>query len=325
MTHYFTESTFLKQLAQHGQQFADDVAMVHDQLFTTDVLVEGTHFDWAYCSPADVGWKAVMVNASDIAATGGVLDGLLIALTLPNGTTTEQVDELYKGIQQACKTLPQAPAIWGGDTAKGPCWQIAITAIGHMPAGYSAGRRWQAQPGDRVITTGAIDFNAHGLSAVGLAAFQAQQGGYACAKQAHLRPVAQWQAGLQLAQTGCRYAMMDSSDGLADAAMKLANASHVSLALWADTLTPHPEVKQWANLHTHNPLDYMLYGGEDFQLVATWPPTHPLPMGWMIIGEVLACGSSVPQAFCLPHRQATLHEGTLLTMANTFQHFKIVT
>jgi thiamine-monophosphate kinase len=304
----FNEQSFLHQLGLTNPLLRDDVFVTPDhQLFTMDTLVEDTHFSWDYMSPADVGWKAVAVNASDIAATGGMLDSILVALTLPAETRTDDVAAFYTGLQDALTILPNQPTLIGGDTTRGPCWSITIAAIGHMPAGYSAGRRWLAKPGDRVLTTG-----PHGLSAVGLAVLQANLPGYEACKQAHKRPIPKWQQGLSLAQRGCRYALMDSSDGLADAALKLAHASQVGIELWLNHLPVHAEVNAYAT----DPLNTLLYGGEDFELVACWPPDLPIPAGFVQIGHVV----SSPEPGAWLKRDCTA-QAIPLTYQQTYQHF----
>jgi thiamine-monophosphate kinase len=302
----FTESAFLHQLGQHDPALRDDVYLTADQ---QHLLTAGTHFSWDYFTPFDLGWKAVAENASDIAATGGVLDGILICLTLPLQTETHTVAEFYAGVNACLASLPDAPTIWGGDTTRGPIWSVSITAIGHMRAGYVAGRRWQAQPGDRVLTTG-----PHGLSAVGLRVLSQQIPGFDAARLAHLRPKARLAQGLQLAQAGCRYALMDSSDGLADAALKLAAASGVGIALWPEALTIHPELALWSE-HLDVQQALMLYGGEDFELVACWPADVAVPHGFITIGQVVY--ENPGQAWLAGPSGAT----EMLRADQTYQHF----
>lgn len=310
----FTEHAFLNRLGLQDGSLRDDVALIDQQILTKDVLVEGTHFDWAYFTPYDLGWKSVAVNVSDIAGTGGVLDGILVGLVLPSDVEDSTVQAVYQGIHDCLATMPYSPAIWGGDTARGPVWMVSVTAIGHIPAGYAAGRRWQAKPGDRVLTTG-----PHGLAAIGLQTLKHGMDGFPFAKQRHLRPTARLEQGQALAKTGCRYALMDSSDGLADAALKLAHASHVGIELSADQLPTHPELDEWMNQHLSSisPLDLMLYGGEDFELVACWPQGQPIPPGFHLIGEVIDWPNAA--AWITPGKGGETKQS--LTYNQTYQHF----
>jgi thiamine-monophosphate kinase len=311
------EHTWLNWLAQQYPHLTDDVHMPDaQQMVTMDVLVENHHFSWQYFTPQQLGWKAVAVNASDIAATGGLLDGIVVGLTLPANTPSQTVQQVYEGMQHCLNQLPQAPTLWGGDTTAGPCWMISLTAMGHLPAGYTAGRRWQAQPGDWVLTTG-----PHGLSAIGLRAWQQGTVQYPQARQHHVQPMPRCAQGQQLAAVGCRYALMDSSDGLADAALKLAQASRVNIALWANALPPHPELALYAQHQALDPLallNLQLYGGEDFELVACWPADQPVPQGFTVIGRVEShTPVQGPGSAWITHDTGVLP----LTFGQTYQHF----
>jgi thiamine-monophosphate kinase len=319
----FSEQRFLTRLGQSNPALRDDVALLsHDTLLTVDMLVQDTHFSWAYFTPYDLGWKAIAVNASDIAATGGMVDGVLLALSLPAHVQEDDVTQFYAGVTDCLNRLPQAPTIWGGDTTQGPCWTVAVTAMGHIQAGHTAGRRWLAQPGDRIIATG-----VHGLSHVGLSVLQQDLSGYPHARQQHLRPRPRWQHGVQLAAYGVRYALMDSSDGLADVGLKIAQASQVDMVLWLDALPVHPELAQWVSGQatgaaaiqlTH---DTMLYGGEDFELIATWAPQLPMPDGWITIGQVAATPPDQAATAWALDRTLTRHQPVRLQPERTYQHF----
>ena len=305
-------------LQRIGQHLADPSVLAHDAFFdpagrgiyTTDMLIEGNHFDMRYFSPEDLGWKAAAVNISDIAATGGRLRFLLVSLGLPEGADMSFIDGFYKGLGEAAKTYDGL--VVGGDTVSADRITVNVTAVGVLPEGHKPGRRHQARPGDRIIATG-----FHGLSAVGLQVLQQDLPGYVQARQAHLRPSPCIAEGVGLSARFDRYAMMDSSDGLADAALKLAHASGVSIVLEAGLLPVHPEVSQYAEATKANPMDLLLYGGEDFQLVAAIEPVEHLAEGWHIIGTVSEPEHGEPGAW-LREDDAL----TLLDLSRTYQHFK---
>lgn len=257
----------IAQLTGHPPDLADDAYWNPNtrQILTTDLLVESRHFSRAYCSPEDIGWKAAAVNISDIAGMGGQPESLLVSLGLPNSIGLPWVERLYSGILSCCTQY--GCRLVGGDTVSSDCVIINVTAVGSCREGHHVGRRMQAQAGDWIIATG-----YHGLSAVGLQVLQGDQANYDQAKSAHRRPQPRVTEGLLLSRYFSRYALMDSSDGLADALIKIATASNVKLIANRAKIPLHPEVKAFAQMHQRDPVELALYGGEDFQLVATVPP-----------------------------------------------------
>jgi thiamine-monophosphate kinase len=299
---------------------ADDAFVAPEpfnNILTTDLFIEGRHFDRAYFSPYDIGWKSVSAAVSDIAATGGQLGYVLISLGLPEDCNLEFVSAFYEGVRHALEAAgASSSAIAGGDTVSAPVITVNVTAIGSMPAGHTPGRRWEARPGDVLIATG-----QHGMSTVGYEVMRRGMFGYPIARQRHLRPVARIQSGLALSGKLDRYALMDSSDGLADAILKIAEASQVHIDVYADRLPVHPDIKTFCEaLGSFSPLEEVLYGGEDFELVATVPTTavlqRQLPPEFAIIGRVTEgpIGADLLETY----------GGKLVTplsLAFTYQHF----
>lgn len=290
-------------------------------IYTTDMLVENRHFSLDYFTPQDLGWKAAAVNISDLAGMGAQLKCLLISLGLPNALELDFVAELYQGFQDACQTF--GGFIAGGDTVSSPVLTLNVTAIGTCPEGTSPGRRFQAQPGDWVIASG-----FHGLSKVGLEALQNHWPAFNTSKAAHLKPIPRIAAGQLLARKFKRYALMDSSDGLADALIKIAHSSQQQLVVEHRKLAIHPEVMAYAQQLTsgqpplsleQKALDTVLYGGEDFELVATVPEVDAeLLAHFHVIGRVQAPGSAPPNAF-IQHQGQEAPQPLSLQM--TYQHF----
>jgi thiamine-monophosphate kinase len=235
---------------------------------------------------------------------------LLISLGLPEAIDLQWVEAFYRGFNAVCET--SGGTLIGGDTVGSDRIVINVTAIGECPANHTAGRRNQAQPGDFIVTTG-----YHGLSQVGLAALQANTSGYVAAKAAHLRPQPRIQEGLALSQQYQRYALMDSSDGLADALLKVAQASGQTLVVDAAKIPVHPEVAAYAASQNADPMQIILYGGEDFQLVATLPevPTELLAHVH-IIGKVEEASNNASGAWLNRNGQREA-----LQLEKTYQHF----
>lgn len=289
-------------------------------IYTTDMLIENRHFSRDYFSPKDLGWKAAAVNISDLAGMGGQLKYLLISLGLPDDLGLDFVRELYQGFQEACQTF--GGIIAGGDTVGSPLLTLNVTAIGECPAGSHPGRRFQARPGDLIIASG-----YHGLSHVGLQALRNQWLDFQTSKAAHLHPMPRIEAGLTLARKFDRYALMDSSDGLADALIKIAQSSGQTLVVERRKIALHPEVMAYG--HKIAPatqaataetvaLETALYGGEDFELIATVPEVDAeILTHFHVIGKVEAVAGP-PGAFIKETETAAL---TPLSLGKTYQHF----
>ena len=263
-----------------GRFLGDDAAWNPETrtVTSTDLLVEGQHFDTQYFSLSDIGWKAMVVNYSDIAAMGAYPESALVSIGLPKTATKEEIDALYDGIIEALKIF--GGQVIGGDTVGAPCWIINVCMSGKLKPQDAPGFRSGAQAGDIIASTG-----FHGLSALGLWAYQTlgkteAESRFPIATARHRRPNPQLKAGQLLSQlagdqTLKHYALMDSSDGLADAVLQICDKStDKSLAgtLEESQLPVHPELITAKEAFPElSVIDLILYGGEDFELVATFP------------------------------------------------------
>ena len=239
----------------------DDAAVVRpgpgDLVITTDAMVEGTHFDRALTSARDLGYKAVIVNLSDIAAMGASPRSAVCALTLTDGVDAAWTMELFGGMRQAC----DEHALWmvGGNLARGREIAVAITVIGEVARGRQITRSG-AQVGDAVVVTGFLGGSAAGLQiAAGSAA--SWSGVERGALDRHFRPVARVGEGQGIAHAGAT-SMIDISDGLSLDLSRLCSASGVAANIHASSIPVHPAAT----------LDQALAGGEDYELLATVPP-----------------------------------------------------
>jgi thiamine-monophosphate kinase len=250
----------------------------------TDVLVEGRHFRRDWSSAEDVGHKAAAANLADIAAMGAVPTALLVALACPAGTPAAWLEGVATGMAQEC--APFGAAVVGGDTsASAPdsaSVVLSVTALGDL-GGRAPVLRSGARPGDVVAVAGRL-----GWSACGLAVLRRGFSAPAAAVSAHRRPVPPYAAGPAAADAGAT-SMCDTSDGLLADAGHLAADSGVVLDLDRAVLRatyvtgPLPQV---AAALGGDPLAWVLTGGEDHALVATFPPDGALPAGWTTIGAV---------------------------------------
>jgi thiamine-monophosphate kinase len=213
-----------------------------------DSVVEGVHVDLSWCSPADVGWKALMSALSDLAAMGAVPLGALVALCVPGGTGDGSLSfGVMEGVAEA-SSAGGCPVL-GGDVSAAGELVVAVTVLGEVrgeePAAVS---RSGARTGDALLVTGPCGGSA--------AALRALREGVAVdgVGEAYRRPVARLAEGALARREGA-HAMIDVSDGLALDLHRLADASGVGFVL------DDVPVAVGATL------DEALGGGEDYELV----------------------------------------------------------
>ncbi len=248
-----------------------------------DVLVENRHFRRDWSSAADVGWRAAMQNLADIAAMGARPTALVVGLVLPADLPVRWVTGFARGMAAAC--APSGVAVVGGDLSAGDEVVVAVAVHGDLD-GRSPVLRSGAHPGDVLALAG-----AQGRSAAGMALLQAGH------PRAHLdlvdsyrRPRPPLAAGPAAGDAGAT-AMLDVSDGLLLDAGRLAHASGVVLDLLAPVEAFRADLAVLdgaARLLDVNPLDWVLAGGEDHGLLATFPGGADLPEPFRVIGHVQA-------------------------------------
>jgi thiamine-monophosphate kinase len=256
----------------------DDAAVVEpgtgSSVLTTDLLVDGVHFERGSTSARDLGAKAIAVNVSDIAAMGASPRYALASLALPSDIDAAWVVELYGGMRAACDEY--ALALVGGDLSRAERLVISVVILGEVSRGRAITREG-ARAGEAIVVTGSLGAAAAGLALsrapapVLLAALSA---GWARELlDALARPAARVGEGVTLAQCGAT-AMMDLSDGLAKDLSRLCIASGVGARVrLADV--PIPEaVRAAAAALAVDPLDFAISGGEDYELLATIAPTE---------------------------------------------------
>ncbi len=261
----------------------DDAAVVAapDGRFvvSTDVLVEDRHFRRAWSSGQDVGWRAAMQNLADIAAMGARPTALVVALAVPGDLPVAWVEGLAQGLGAACG--PLGVGVVGGDLSGGDQVVVAVTVHGDL-AGRAPVLRSGARPGDVLALAGTL-----GRSAAGLALLDAGRPDLDRALVAtYLRPQPPLGDGPTASQAGAT-AMLDVSDGLLRDAGRLARASRVVLDVDAAQLASHLEpLTAVAREVGADPRAWVLAGGEDHGLLATFPAGIPLPGGFRRIGSV---------------------------------------
>ena len=272
------EQEFIKIIKStlNSPYIGDDCAYLEDLgiVISQDSLVEDVNNKKEFITPYQLGYKTVMVNISDICASGADPKYITISLSLPKDTDNEFIEQFYKGAKYASKNVE----IVGGDITGSDKIYISAAAIGSTKNRKISSRK-NAKAGYKVIVSG-----EHGNSAKGLNLLLGNNSLFTKGEinnkfiKAHLMPEAQQEFSRRIAENIKEdYAMMDTSDGLADALFQIANASNVIINV--DTAKiPH---SAGVDMHT------VLYGGEDYQLVAAVPENLLQKIsGYTIIGDV---------------------------------------
>ena len=235
------------------------------RVLTTDTMVEGVHFRTDLASWRDIGWKALAVNLSDVAAMGCKPRISVVSLGLDADLDVEAVTELYEGMLDACDVY--GGEIVGGDIVSSPVLFVTVAMVGDASTiDGPVLDRGAASAGDLIGVTGAL-----GESAGGLRLLLAGDGGDAAEERSlarrHLRPSPRIEEGLQLRRLGVR-AAMDVSDGLVADVGKMCAASGVGAIIDAGCI---PAGEQLRRTFPADWTDLALAGGEDYELVFTAP------------------------------------------------------
>jgi thiamine-monophosphate kinase len=250
----------------------DDCAVLettagHRLLATTDLLLEDIHFRRRYAEPADIGWKAIAVNLSDVASMGGRPRWALVALACPAGTTLDEAEAFYEGARDLADR--HEVQIVGGDTTASPAgWLVNVTLLGEAAAPLL---RAGARPGDVIAVTGPL-----GRSAAGLAVLErpsappgVESAELAAVTSAHLRPVPRVAEGRWLSGAGGVTAMIDLSDGLATDLGHIAEESGVDCRIDVERLPIDAATRNVARALDADACGWATGGGEDYELLLT--------------------------------------------------------
>ena len=271
-------------LVDTGDDTAAWAAAEATELFTTDTVVEGVHFTRQTTPWADLGWKSLASNISDIAAMGGLPLYALITLGLPPETEVADIEQLYTGMLDIGEHY--GVAIVGGDMVRSPVAfiTVALTGIRRGPPML----RSSARVGDQVAVTGFLGSSGGGLKLM-LEGLPAPSDAAACLRAAHRRPYPAVAEGQSLTRAGVATAM-DVSDGLADDLSKLCLSSGVAARIFADKVPMHPALQQ---AFPGDCLDLALNGGEDYLLLFTASESvmrsviPDLPEGAAVVGQII--------------------------------------
>lgn len=279
---HLTEKFSLKN-ASSEISVGDDAAVINPGgkkvVLTTDILAEGVHFNLGYVPLKHLGYKAVVVNISDIAAMNAIPTQILVSVAVSNRFPVEALEEIYAGIELACEKY-QVDLVGGDTTSSNAGLVMSITAIG-LEDSEKIVKRSGAKPNDLLVVTGDLGGAYMGLQilerehAVFLANpnMQPEMEGYDYILERQLKPEARTDVKKTLEEMGVLpTSMMDISDGLASEILHLSEQSKVGFRLYEEKLPMDPLMISTAEEFNLNPVMAALSGGEDYELVFTIAP-----------------------------------------------------
>lgn len=244
---------------------------------STDSLVVGQHFRTDWSGPEDVGHKAAAQAIADVVAMGATPTGVLVALGLPPDLPAAWVDGLADGLRAECTRA--GAKVLGGDVVRSPTLTVTMTAFGDLQ-GRTAVTRAGARPGDVLAVAGRLGWSAAGFAVLGRG-FRSPVAVVA----AHRRPEPLYEEGPRAALLGAT-AMCDVSDGLLRDAGHIAAASGVRVELRSDAFAVPARLRDVGSALGADPMDWILDGGEDHALLASFPADVELSGPWSVIGAI---------------------------------------
>ncbi|WP_183095693.1 thiamine-phosphate kinase [Nocardioides stalactiti] len=268
----------------------DDAAVLRVRrghvVVSTDLMVEGRHFRQDWADAIDVGHRAAAQNLSDVNAMGGRATWLTVGFAAPASLPARWALEFVRGFAEECAAV--GAGVVGGDVTTSDKITVAVTVMGACTV--SPVLRSGASAGDAVALCGRQGWAwaAGGLAVLGRG-FRSPR----VLVDAYRRPVPPYDAGPAAAEAGAT-SMIDVSDGLLADAAHVARASGVGIDISTRTLEVAEPLVAVASATGADPLSFVLGGGDDHALLATFPPGTSLPEGWTQIGTVTDAGADGP-------------------------------
>lgn len=266
----------------------DDSAVVASPdgrfVVTTDTMVQDHDFKLEWSSGYDLGFKAVATNVADVAAMGAVPTSLVVSLVCPKTTEISWLEAFADGLRDGCRALAPQASVVGGDLASGSQLVISVAAHGDLQ-GREPVLRSGAQPGDILAIAGTLGRAACGLDLL-LSGNRDAINSYDDWVNWQLRPQPPIRQGVEAALAGAT-SMLDVSDGLIKDAARIAKASNVSIEIDSKQLQGFEAVLEGAaQAIGADPKNWVLHGGEDHGLLATFSHSAKIPRAFKPIGVV---------------------------------------
>ncbi len=258
----------------------DDAALVQgslQQILTTDIAVEGTHFRTDWSSAYEIGRRIAAANIADVLSMNGRCEYLLVAATLTGNESLDWIRDLAQGIQDQASEA--GAVVVGGDLARSQTLSIAITAVGNTDVPI---RRSGASVGDAIYLSSLTGWSAAGLAILSK--------GLVTSGAAAARALNEYRAPTLDLSTDFSQAtsMSDVSDALLIQGAQMAKASHVRFEIRCEDIESAPEFAELSSLASEiggNVLDWILQGGEDHALLATGKNLPGLLIGTVFEGS----------------------------------------
>lgn len=251
---------------------------------TTDSMIEDHDFKLAWSSGFDLGFKAVATNLADVAAMGAKPIALVVSMAVPSDTKISWLEDFADGLSAGLEQLAPGVSVVGGDLASSDKVFISVTAHGDLQ-GRAPVLRSGAKAGDLVAVAGSLGKAAAGLA---LLSFQGTAPeAFDDLVSFQLRPRPPLELGIIASQSGAS-SMLDVSDSLLKDASRIAANSEVCISLNSSDLLGFAAVLEQAALRINaEAMDWVLFGGEDHSLLATFPTANSVPKGFKVIGKVV--------------------------------------
>jgi thiamine-monophosphate kinase len=267
----------------------DDSAVVKSAdgrfVVTTDTMIEGHDFKLEWSSGFDLGFKAIASNVADVAAMGAKPTALVVAIALPGDTQITWLEDFAEGLNAGLTQLAPGASVVGGDLARADQLFISVTAHGDLEE-LEPVLRSGAKPGDILAVAGTLGKAAAGLDLLQSEILDAKHA-FDDLVSIQLRPMPPIPVGVKANKAGAT-AMLDVSDGLAKDASRIAKASGVTIQIDKSALLGFEAVLELAALRLEvAPSNWVLFGGEDHSLLATFPQDAQIPKEFKPIGRVL--------------------------------------
>ncbi len=250
----------------------DDAAILkptpaHEMVLTTDMLVEGRHFDFKTITPWQLGAKTMAVNVSDCAAMGAKPLAALVSLGVPKDFPVADLEAFYDGLRQWGEAY--GAQIAGGDTVGSDKFVVNVALVGEVEAGRAL-KRGGALAGDALFVTGTLGDSAAGLDALQRSSGKGEEAAGLLVKR-HLTPTPRFTVGRALVTGKLSGCAIDISDGLSSEIHHLCEESGVGAEIHEEAIPYSPALIHYCDANHLDPLKFALEGGEDYELLFTIP------------------------------------------------------
>jgi len=287
----------------------------HYQLLTHDLLLEGVHFILESRNDySDVGWKALAVNLSDIAAMGGIPQEAVVGLGIPPKAKATEVEGLYKGLGE-CASQFHCKVVGGDITRSKSGWVISVTVTGF--SGRLPKQRKGAQVGDSLWVSGTL-----GGAALGWRARKKKDRSKLTLpfRKKHSRPTPRIAWAQRLGENSHITSMMDISDGLAGDLPHLVRANRLGFEVDVDKISRLDNFDKACQRLRVAPLELLLGGGEDYELLFTVRGVNPLDFSKWLAGQNI-CAATIGWAIKKPEIKWVYKGNPFLPKVKGFRHF----